>query len=213
MSGDILGKIAEWLRMGTPEAEHIVDLPWMVEENREENMLVATTAPYPFRLLIFYNEDYHLLRLVVETRIKTVFMDNDEKLRVYHYLLSEINRYPLVKAYLFGSEQEVAITVDISSLELGKEEFDDALNFLMGTVGILYDKLGRPEEAEEESLSLLFFMIKNWYEKGWTKERIKKLLMRGGLSEEEAAKIVNDVIKIAEKATKKKTQSTGTMYV
>ncbi len=202
MAKDILKEVAEWLRQGTPEAEHIVDLPWVVEMDEKEGVLVATTAPYPFRLLVFYREDLHAIRLVIETRIKTVFMDKAEKLKVYHYLLIDVNRRPYVKAYLFGDEHEVAITADISSIGLNKESFDDVLTFLVGTLGLLYDKLGKPEEIEEEAISLLYITIKKWYEQGWAKERIKKLLMRGGLKEKEAEEMINEVLKIAERKSR-----------
>ncbi len=207
---DVWENIKQWLEEGRIDAENPEEMSWkVVEEWSDENKkhLVALTPLLPIPLYIFYDREAEVIRIVAETGIKTWAMDLKDRASLYHFLL-RLNKIALVKVYLFGDEDEVAIVGDLSAKSLGKEEFLDTLKLLMIALTYIYDKYGFPEEKEEELLEITKEVIAELIKKGEPRDKIVSVLVRSGMSKRDAEELVREV---EEQILERKTTPPGVM--
>lgn len=196
-----LETIKKWLEEGKEEPETFVDLRWEIlgEERGEDGrlkVLVASHQQVPVRLIVVDLEregaKMKVLRLVVETTIKTIDLPPEVKLSLYRFLL-ESNKLPLVKFYLFSPSHEVAIATDVDKRLLSKEEFEEALASLL--LGYLYlsEKLpvGFKERIREAAQVTLIELVRRWYERGVDRSKALENLVKAGMDRETAERILS----------------------
>ncbi|MEB3774367.1 MAG: hypothetical protein GSR86_05520 [Desulfurococcales archaeon] len=192
--------VKKWLVEGKDEPETFVDLKWVVMEEDTRNgrtFSIRFTHPsVPVNLLVLdmevLDENAKILRLVVETGIKTIDLDRDDKLRLYRYLL-EGSKMPLAKFYLFGDEDEIGIAVDLDKRMLTKEELDLHLAAMLMGYSMLAELESLKNQVLAEQASVLMALVAKWMEKGVPREKVLERLIGAGMDREMAEKLVDTV--------------------
>ena len=203
-----LETLKSWLAEGSPESESLVGSKWIIVEESSDTTglreFAAILPKIPLTLLVIGLRDadgnVFAARLVVETPISTADLDLESKVKLYRRLLT-LNRMALVKYYIYGEDNTVAIAVDLDLKSLSKEEFEDALARLL--LGFLY--LGKLDERfekmmKEKEVMDLGRMVLSYMERGKSREEIIQLLVEGGLSRDLARDLVNTIYSMAGKA-------------
>ena len=195
-----LSLIKEWLVQGSDEPESFVDMKWQVIDERvEDGKLTALRVTYPntpVNLVVvdMENPDVKIkaFRMVIETGIRLLDLSPNTKFEVYRVLL-DLSMIPLVKLYVFGEDQEIGVAVDLDKKSLSKEEFNEALAALLAGYRALVEMLPRDlkEEASEEALLVIYKLVENWYRSGVSRESAYRSLVKAGLDEEFAGRLVD----------------------
>ena len=196
-----LEDIRAWLEEGRDEADNLVDLKWVVYDEKRggDGSLISFRASHPMvpvnLLVLLVSEGLGsrgpIMRLVVETGIPTVDLEPREKLKLYRSLL-RMSRLPLSKFYLFGDDHEIGVAVDLDLRSLSKEEFDDALMLL--SLAYLYLRELSPEierAMRREEIDVLTRLVRNYIESGRSREEVVRILVDGGMPRDEAERIVS----------------------
>ncbi len=190
---DTLKQLREWLVQGRVDAETLVDFPWEVLEE-EEQALKVIHPKFPVGILIVCDDEIGVVRLLVNTDISTISLDNDARLRLYHKLL-KMNATPLTKFILYGDDDVVNIAVDLSTKTLGKQEFNDALALLIASLNALVKELGIEEEFSYRMLTEILRLVKKHLDEGWGRDKlVEYLVKRAGMKREEAEEIVKSLL-------------------
>ncbi len=197
-----LEDLLEWLRHGEEKPRRLVDLPWtIIEEKRVDGRLVSFRASHPgilVNMLVLYlptrPEEGRgpFARLVLETDISTIDMEPGEKLSLYRRLLS-VSRLPLVKYYIYGSDQNVGVAVDLDLKSLSIDEFEDALAMLLAGYIYLKKMKGFEEILRREEASVLAKLVIAHLARGESREEVIEYLAKSGITREEAEEIVSAV--------------------
>ncbi|MEB3778828.1 MAG: hypothetical protein GSR85_01150 [Desulfurococcales archaeon] len=216
-----LETLKEWLKNGIEKPSSIIDVKWIIEEEyKDENgALISFKAIYPeFPISILVlsmdiekesgiDRKIKMVRLIVETPLTTIDLDLKEREYVYRILL-QMSRHPMIKYYLYGDNLNIAIAADLDLKGLGKEEFDDALAFLLAGVLYLYDKFGAKDALTIELLKNLSILISNYVRQGWSRDRlIEYLVDKAGIPKEIAVELIDKYMK-----ADKRDENTG-MYM
>ncbi|MCE4625429.1 MAG: hypothetical protein F7C35_06150 [Desulfurococcales archaeon] len=196
--------IKKWLVEGKDNPDNLVDLKWSIIDEKEEEgsrALRATHPKVPINLLVLSakstkGKEFDYVRLVIETFIETRDLPPETKLKFYRILL-DLPKLPLTKLYLYGPDDTVGIAADLDLRSLSKEEFDDALAMLL-LVYTYLKKLstGLEELMTKEEILMLGLLVRNYIEKGMTKDEIIDTLVKNGLPKEIANDLVNTVYTI-----------------
>lgn len=189
----LLKKVTRWLKEGHEDAKTLVELPWEVEEV-EEGVLKAVYPKFPVEILISCDSDIGVVRLQSSTDYDTISMENSDRLKLYHKLL-KLSMTPLVKFLLAGSDDTLVVAVDLSTKSLGKEEFNDALAFLLATVNAVVQELGITQEYAEKMYAELLSLVMKHIQEGWGRKRLLEYLVkRAGLTQEDAEKLLESIL-------------------
>ena len=195
-----LSDVAEWLREGKDDPETFVDLRWVeigkVKDNGRVYGLRFTHPKVPVNLLVLDLEivsgNVPMIRLVVETGVKTIDLRPEDKIRLYRHLL-EASKMPFAKFYLFGDEDEVAIAADLDKRGLSKDEFESHLaSLLLGYALLAKHDSVKPQMAEKEAETLIL-LVSKWLEKGVPRELALKRLLDAGFNRETAEELIKMV--------------------
>jgi hypothetical protein len=196
----IIQEVKEWLENGSIDAESLAEVPWVAEVSEDGSQLVAVNPVFPVRLIVIYMPEASIIRLAVNTHIKTVDLPIEAKTSLYRKVLN-MSRMPLAKAFLFGDDDEIIVGADLSTKTLSEPEFNDALALMLALLNYLYSSVGIPEEFKQEELINMIWLVKKWFEKGWSREKLEKLLQKAGLKPDEAKEFINQVLKTQRKST------------
>ena len=187
---EVLDKLAEWLRQGTPEADNLVDFPWEVE-GVEKNTIRAIHPRFPVGIDILCSDEAHSIRLIILTNIGTVNYDNTIRVKLYRRLL-RLNNMPLAKYMLYGDEDYIGIAVDLSIYSIGKREFNDALAFLLGSLVMVVKEVGIEEELYKTMTEELARLVARHFEEGWSRDKLLDYLIKiVGMNPKEAEDFLN----------------------
>jgi len=195
-----LEDVKRWLVEGKDEPETFVDLKWVVieEDTRDgRTFSIRFTHPrVPVNLLVLdmevLDENAMIIRMVVETGIKTIDLDRDDKLRLYRYLL-EGSKMPLAKFYLFGEEDEIGIAVDLDKRMLTKDELDLHLAAMLMGYSMLAELDALKDQVMAEQVAMLVELVAKWMEKGISREKVLERLIGAGMDRDIAEKLVDTV--------------------
>ncbi|BEP18083.1 hypothetical protein PYJP_14350 [Pyrofollis japonicus] len=196
----IIQEVKEWLENGSIDAESLAEVPWVAEVSEDGSQLVAVNPVFPVRLVVIYMPEASIIRLAVNTHIKTVDLPIEAKTSLYRKVLN-MSRMPLAKAFLFGDDDEIIVGADLSTKTLSEPEFNDALALMLALLNYLYSSVGIPEEFKQEELINMIWLVKKWFEKGWSREKLEKLLQKAGLKPDEAKEFINQVLEAQRKST------------
>ncbi len=191
----VLDQVKFWLGKGVEEPKEIAELPWDIEEVKENGTrgLVAVNPKLPVKLFVVEHEEVNILRILVQTGIYTADLEPGEKLRVYRNLLS-LNKNPLAKIFIDGMDGEIVVAADLSTKNLGEEEFHDTVSFTITLVVSLYNKYGVPKNVQLEMLRNLVWLIQKRIEKGWTRDKLEAFLVnKVGMGKNEADQLLDTV--------------------
>ncbi len=195
---DIMDLILEWLREGSDEPESFVDIRWEVlEERREDGKLFSfrvTNERYPINLLVLdleaLDESVKAVRLVIETGVKTIDLDRDEKLRLYRLLL-EGAKVPFAAFYLFGEEDEIGVAVDLDKRHITRDELEAHLAALFLAYAMLSRVGAIRKQLIRGQMAALLGLVAAWFREGMTREQAIKRLVSGGVDRKLAEEAVN----------------------
>jgi hypothetical protein len=193
-------EIKEWLENGSTDAENLAEVPWVTEVSEDGSQLVAVNPVFPVRLIVIYMPEASIIRLAVNTHIKTVDLPIEAKTSLYRKILN-MSRIPLAKTFLFGDDDEIIVSADLSTKTLSEPEFNDALALMLALLNHLYSNVGVPEEFKQEELINMIWLVKKWFEKGWSREKLEKLLQKAGLKPDEAKEFINQVLEAQRRNT------------
>ena len=208
----VLDQVKSWLEKGVEEPKEIAELPWDIEEVKENGTrgLIAVNPKLPVKLFVVEHEEVNVLRILVQTGIYTADLEPGEKLRVYRNLLS-LNKNPLAKIFIDGMDGEIVVAADLSTKTLGEEEFHDTVSFTITLVVSLYNKYGVPKNIQLEMLRNLVWLIQKRVEKGWTRDKLEAFLVnKVGMGKSEADQLLDTVFPSKEK---KQAESKGTEQI
>jgi hypothetical protein len=197
----VLDQVKSWLEKGVEEPKEIAELPWEIEEVKENGTkgLIAVNPKLPVKLFVVEHKEVNILRVLVQTGIYTADLEPSEKLRVYRNLLS-LNKNPLAKIFIDGMDGEIVAAADLSTKTMGEEEFHDTISFTITLVISLYNKYGVPKNVQLEMLSNLVWLIQKRIEKGWTRDKLEAFLVnKVGMGKSEADQLLETVFPSKEK--------------
>ncbi len=107
---------------------------------------------------------------------------------------------PLVKAGLWGDEDNVLFLVDLDPRTLGKEEFNHALESLYFSVMAFAEAFGLKDEIAERYYYYVLEALADRIEKGETPEQLVEYLVnKVGLPRPKAEEIVKEVVFVKRK--------------
>lgn len=199
-------QVIQWLEEGRDDAQDIVDLPWIVKK-QGEHFYIAEYPKMPFVLNILFSEGF--VHLIVPFGIETTALSLEERLKIYHTMLVLNDKINLLKFTLSGINDEIVLRVDLDEKTLGKAEFNDALTALLIGTNELVKALGLEEDFAEAVFERVVLMILERLEKGATRgELIKFLVVKVGMSKDEAEKFIDEILK-SQEASKKKSIDIG----
>ncbi len=192
-----LSDVAKWLREGKDEPETFVDLRWVeigeVKDDGKVYGLRFTHPKVPVNLLVLDLEivtgKVPMIRLVVETGVRTIDLRPEDKIRLYRHLL-EASKMPFAKFYLFGDEDEVAIAVDLDKRGLTRDELESHLASLLLGYTLLAEHESVKPQMEEKEASTLILLVARWMERGIPRERALKRLLDAGFDREVAEGLI-----------------------
>ncbi len=191
-----VNNIIEWLKAGSSDAKRPIDWDWDVDVKRsDEGVLIEAFHPKAYlKLLIYVNYEQYLVKMAVNPLYPTKFLDNDKRLRLYYELLKVNFGLPLVKASLFGEDDEVLFLVDLDARTLGKEEFNHALESLYYSVMAFAEDLGLEDEIMAIYRENVMEALLERLEKGESLEQlIDYLVSKVGMSRDKAEKFIEDL--------------------
>jgi len=200
----LIESILEWLKNGKDNPDTLVDVRWVISnEDRDEDgrlrSFEAIFPEFPISLIIIDlsidpEHGLNIIRMVIETGIQTLMYDVKDREYIYRSVL-QLARNPIVKYYLYGENLNLAIVVDLDAKSLSKEEFNDALAFIIAGTIHLYEKLGAQDLLKKELVDHLLILIKKYIEQGWTREQLIEFLVnKGGMPKDDAIQLINKLM-------------------
>ena len=184
--------IVKWFRE-EHDSELLVDTKWMVQESEDGTAIYAKTDDLPFGIGVEFIDGY--AKLILYTGLETATMSKDERLELYRKLLILNDESDMVKAILWGRDDEIALRTDLDLKSLSKEEFNDAIiSIIVGAVG--FQKIvGVQDEDEEEEAERIIEFVLNALQTKSEEEVVQMLVEQGGIEEEDAKEIVQKIEK------------------
>ncbi len=203
---EVFNTLLKWLREGSDTAENPVDWPWDVDIiDRGEDVEIAKAFHPKAVLTLEVVADYGngLIRLVLDPLYPTKFLDNDERLRLYYYLLKLNIEAGLVKSALLGDDDGVVFVADLDPRNLGKDEFNDTIEQLYLTAASFIKEVGWEDEVSELFMESVASIIADKVKKGASRaEIIEYLTKRVGMGREDAERLTDELLKSGRKAEK-----------
>jgi len=195
---DVFNKLLKWLREGSDTAKNPVDWPWDVEIVESSKEIEIAKAFHPKAMLTLeVVADYGngLIRLVLDPLYPTKFLDNDERLRLYYYLLKLNVEAGLVKSALLGDDDGVVFVADLDPRNLGKDEFNDTIEQLYLTTASFIKEVGWEDEVSELFMESVASIIADKVRKGASKaEIVEYLTKKVGMSREDAERLASELL-------------------
>ncbi len=201
--------IEKWLKKGDDSAKKIIDLPWKVtrEEDEEGINLFASYPRFPFSLL-FRIDNYNTV-IVLDMQFPTDSMEVQERLNIYRKLLLLNSEIPYSKFSLVGDELDVVIVSEIETAKVDHDMLSDRMEAILNSAYRMAQVLNLEEELQKIMLENIVATVKDKIEKGAKKEDIMEYLMtKLKIPEDTAGKIIDEVEKQLKKA-----KDMGDMYV
>ncbi|ALM76070.1 hypothetical protein [Thermococcus barophilus] len=186
-------QVIQWLREGRDDAQDIVDLPWNVKKI-EEHFYIAEYPKMPFVLNILFSEEF--VHLMVPFGLETTALPLAERLKIYHAMLVLNDKINLLKFTLSGINDEIILRVDLDRKTLGKAEFNDALTALLIGINELVRALKVEEDFAQAVFERIVLMLIDRIQRGATRDDlIKFLVVKVGMSKEEAEKFIDEILR------------------
>jgi len=139
--------------------------------------------------------EYEVVKMAVDFFYPTKFLDNKDRLPLYYSLLKFNFNMPLVKASLWGDEDNVVFLVDLDVHTLGKEEFNHALEQLYFSVMFFAESMGLEDEIMAQYYENVLEALKDRMDKGESPEQLVEYLVREvGVPRRKAEEIIKEVI-------------------
>ena len=184
--------IIKWIKE-KGDGELILDKDWTVEEGEDENTLFASLEDTNFTIGILFKDG--MAELILFTDLETATLSKDERLELYRKMLILNDEEYMVKATLYGRDDEIVFRSDLDLVSLSRKELDDAVAFIMLAALRLEKILGMDENEEEEAVRQLIEFIADTLQTKSEKEVIRIVAEKTGISEEEAKDIVEKIKK------------------
>ena len=192
-----LENIENWLKIGKDEAEDLIDLPWKVTL-QEDGWLIAEHPKVPFTLFIGMDEQF--IHFFVFSGIETALLEPTDRLSIYRELLLLNNEVNLMKFVIEGTDEEIALKLDLDIANITKEEVDDALMALLTGLYIMVKALEIEEDFNEEIKNRTYLVLKEKIDKGAKEEDLIEFLNKKmGISKKEAKRIIDEILKTMKK--------------
>jgi hypothetical protein len=194
--------ISTWLKEGHDDAENLLEYPWDIVINQleggiEREVIIASHPKIPFNIEVVVSR--HFTNLVINPLIPTDALDAEERMRLYKKLLHLNTDLNLMKSGLVGYDDQPVIQVDLDLGAMSKQEFNDALTLLIVGAQNLIMLLGLQEKVQEFMLQRFKQMVALKLAGGEEESDILDFLTsRGGLEEDVAKEIFNQVMKLVE---------------
>jgi len=188
-----IGTFQKWMSGDDPDSDMLIDSEdWNIQTIKEKGIMMITHETVSLDINITIKETF--AELTVYTGIETAIMKQEHRLKLYRDLLLMNNETALMKFTLKGREEEIAVRTDLDLSTLGKKEFNNAVVSLLIGMDGLKEVLGVKEDDNKVEAAVNFIIVA--LEKGWTKEKIiRNLITHLGISEEDAIRVVTDVIR------------------
>jgi len=209
LSDSPMEMIKNWLEEGTDEPQSFIDIRWdVIAEERDDKGNLrgfrVSNARYPINLLVLDLEtlakdseiSVPVIRLVIETGVRTVDLEKDTKLALYRELLDDA-KIPFVSFYLFGVHDEIAVAADVDKRSFTREELEFILKSLILAMFLLASKPVIGEQLLREAYHMLLVLMAKWLREGLSREQMLDRLRAAGLEEDLAKKLVDLVFEMA----------------
>lgn len=200
--------ISGWLREGEEGAQNILEYPWDVEVTQveglpERELITATHPKIPLNIEVVVSR--HFTNLVINPMIPTDAISVEERMRLYKSLLHLNSDLNLMKAGLVGQNDNPVIQVDLDLESISMKEFNDALTLLLIGAQNLITILGLEQKIQDFMIERFKQFVVVKMAGGESKEDILDFLMnRGGLEEETASLLFDQVAALIEANGEKK---------
>ncbi len=194
--------IEKWLKEGTDEAENIIDLPWDVEKevNEEDGyiLLLAKHLRFPIPLL-FRIDDYNTT-IAMQINYATDSLDTRERMEIYRNLLKINTEIPYVKVGLVGDDLYILLFGEVETKAVDHDLLNDYMEVLMNGLYKVATVLNLEEDLLNLTLENIVSFVDNKRKSGMKKNEIEEYLAKKlGMPKEQVSEIVNKIYEASDK--------------
>ena len=194
---DWYATLKEWFEHSEEDSKMVIDDVWEVKDHPElKNGLLVSHPNIPFSVGVHIKED--LIHLIVYTSIKTSELPLEDKVVIYRDLLIMNDETNFIKFILIGRYDIVALRSDIDPQYLNKAEFNNNLNHIIVAGNWLLSKITPTEEEAQKMQDMMVETLKMGVQaeldRGTPKEEVVKQLVNAGMPEDQAVKLVEEVV-------------------
>jgi len=188
-------EIKNWLTSGTGMKNDLLDMVWNMRES--DGNLIAENPKLPYTLFIEFHDDF--VSLVISTGIETALLDSIQRLDFARKLLILNDGVNFVKFALSGENEEIVLKIDLDLSSIDKKEFGDALMAMVTSLYLMIREFKLEEEFSNMVRDHIIAMINEKISEGLSREELLEFLIKKvGLDENDANKILDELIKKGE---------------
>ncbi len=180
-------KFVSWFKQGQEQNEALLDIPWDVEQGEREgiDVIVATHPKVPFSVEVYVQPNF--ASIYVDPGIATDALNVADRMSLYKKLLHINANLNMMKTSLVGDDDRVVLAADLDLASLSKEEFNNALTYILIGVDRVIGALNIGDEVSQFMVERYMAMVYGKLKEGESKEDIINFLVnRVGLPAEEA---------------------------
>ncbi len=192
--------IEKWLREGKDDAENIVDLPWEVKKEQDENAIILVASHLRFPVPIVFRIDNYNTTIMVEIDYPTDSMEPTARMEIYRNLLKINTELPYIKTGLVGDDLYVILLGEVETARVDHDTLNNYMELLLSGLFRVASSLGLENDLIQITMENIVTVVDEKRKSGMKKEEVEEYLAtKLNLPKDQVATIIDKIYKGASK--------------